>query len=565
VTAIALVLVAVMTAPTITRPASVARMDSNDALHSIWNVAWVAHALVDEPSQLYHGNIFHPHRYTLAYSEANLAAGLLAAPAYAVTRHPVAAYNVSIYAALTIGFVLTWWVGRRLVDHWAPPLVGACGYTFSSFVSAHTAHIQLLMIFAVPLGLWGLHRFVESPGWRRGIGLGLCLAGAGLSCAYYGIMTGLAIGVGALWFAPWQPRPLRYWTGLLVALVVAGAAVAPAFAPFLQLRSESGMRSEINLDEAAAYSADHRTYMRGHAGVLTRLLPDALHARIAAYVGRDGEVLFPGITILMLAVTGAAAALRDARRVAGAPGTAATSPVTPRRVAGFYVALVVVSVWASLGPRAGLYTWMTEIVPFMSFLRAPARFGVIVIFALGMLATLGAAAAGRADVARRVRAGAGASALAGVLLASLVTVELYARWPLREVPPVPEAYRRLAELPRGPLLALHFPYRPSDFHAHARYMFWSTWHWQPLINGYSDFIPPDFREMAVPINGFPDAESFRLLRERGARYVAIDWSTYNEVAAPLMRARFPPYQQYLKPIVQDGRVDLYEIVGWPAS
>jgi hypothetical protein len=134
---------------------------------------------------------------------------------------------------------------------------------------------------------------------------------------------------------------------------------------------------------------------------------------------------------------------------------------------------------------------------------------------------------------------------------------------LREVPPVPDAYRMLAQLPKAGVLVLQFPYRPGEWFPHADYMFWSMYHWQPMINGYSDFIPADIRALAVPVNGFPDAESFRLLRARSVRYVVVDWRTYNEAATGVMRARFPPYAQYLRPLVSSEPVSLYEIVAWP--
>ncbi|HUR20132.1 MAG TPA: hypothetical protein VMZ90_04940, partial [Vicinamibacterales bacterium] len=149
------------------------------------------------------------------------------------------------------------------------------------------------------------------------------------------------------------------------------------------------------------------------------------------------------------------------------------------------------------------------------------------------------------------------------LLMVLTVVELRVPWPLREVPPVPDAYRMLAQLPRAGVLVLQFPYRTGEWFPHAEYMFWSMYHWQPMVNGYSDYIPGDIRDLAVPVNGFPDPESFRLVRERNVRYVAVDWRTYNEAATEIMRARFPPYAQYLQPLLTTGPISLYEIVGWP--
>jgi hypothetical protein len=309
--------------------------------------------------------------------------------------------------------------------------------------------------------------------------------------------------------------------------------------PYATMRDEAGFRSALNVEEARDLSADQRTYMRGHSGPFTQILPESVRAGLDAYVGRDGEVLFPGILIVALAVVGIVLTSRV---------------VSARRVFWFYVGLTLLAVWASLGPTAGLYGWLADIIPFMSFLRAPSRFGVLVLMGLAVFAGWGVAAI----------ASAGRRRLWLVpLLLTLAIIELRVAWPLRPVPPVPEAYQVLAGLPRAGTLVLQFPYRRGAWFPHVEHMFWSMWHWQPLVNGYSDFIPPDIEALAIPVNGFPNEESFRLLRERGVKYVAIDWRTYNEAATTVMQGRFPPYAQYLRPLVTTGPVSLYEIVRWP--
>ena len=137
-------------------------------------------------------------------------------------------------------------------------------------------------------------------------------------------------------------------------------------------------------------------------------------------------------------------------------------------------------------------------------------------------------------------------------------------WPLRERPPLDEAYVRLATLPRGTLLEFPFPYVSSDFHNHAQWMFWSAYHWQPLVNGYSDLIPPDFYDIALPINAFPSAESFALARARHVRYVLWHIDRYDEAGRAVLADRLGPFAPYLRPIVKTPDTWLYEIVGWPS-
>jgi len=525
-------LAVVMTWPMMSAPGHLTRMDTHDGKFSVWNVAWVAHSLITEPANVFNANIFYPQQGTLAYSEANLVAGVMAAPVYALTGNPVLAHNVVVFVSLVLAFVLTWLLVRRLTgSQWAGLAPGAA-FAFSSYVSAHTAHIQLLLVFVVPLVLIVWHWFEEAPSIRRGAGLGATLTFSVLACAYYGIMMGLAIGFAALWFAWRRPSPKPYWVGLGAAVLVAALTVAPVAIPYASLRAE-GMRSELNIDEARRYSADHRTYMRGHSGPLTQLLPASVRDGLDQYVGRQGEVLFPGIILVALAVVGL---LRTARV----------------GVLWFYVALTTVAVWASLGPQGGLYVWLADVIPFMSFLRAPVRFGVLTLMGVSIFAGWGIAAI--TTHSRR-------AAVVAVLLMSLVAFELRVAWPLRPVPPVPEAYQLLAGMPRAGTVVLHFPYRQGEWFPHVEHMFWSMWHWQPLVNGYSDYIPQDVIDLAIPVNSFPSEEAFGILKARDVRYVVIDWRTYNAAATAVMRARFPPFEQYLRPLHTTGEVYLYEIMG----
>jgi hypothetical protein len=401
----------------------------------------------------------------------------------------------------------------------------------------------LLMVFVVPLVFIALHRFVEESTYARAVLLGLALAVSGLACAYYGLMMGLAVGVGAIWFAVGHETSKRYWLRMMLAAVVAVGAIAPALAPYAALRNQEGFRSSLNLEEADSYSADTRAFVRGHSRAMNLLMS----GRFRAYVGGDGEVLFPGVFVAVLALAGVVAAGTTVR------GTAAPNRAQNGRIAAFYAVVMLLALWASLGPKAGLYTLLAEWVPFMSFLRAPARMGVLVLFAVAIFA-----GSGIAWLERRSKA----AWLAPALLI-LTVAELQVAWPLRVVPPVADAYKMLAGLPRAGTLVLQFPYRQGEWFPHADYMFWSMYHWQPMVNGYSDFIPADIRDLAVPINGFPDPESFRLLRQRNVRYVAIDWRMYNEAATEIMRARFAPYTQFLRPLVTTEPVSLYEIVAWP--
>src|SRR5262245_11245122 len=54
-------LTAILTYPLAFRLGSIGRVDNGDGQFSIWNVAWVARALVLDPLHVFDANIFYPH------------------------------------------------------------------------------------------------------------------------------------------------------------------------------------------------------------------------------------------------------------------------------------------------------------------------------------------------------------------------------------------------------------------------------------------------------------------------------------------------------------------------
>jgi hypothetical protein len=95
-------------------------------------------------------------------------------------------------------------------------------------------------------------------------------------------------------------------------------------------------------------------------------------------------------------------------------------------------------------------------------------------------------------------------------------------------------------------------------------MLLSTYHWQPLINGYSDHIPQDFRDEALPLSGFPSRESFAVLEKLGARYAVFHLNLFGAADRASLVSRIEnEYTHYLRPLEKDGDVWLFEIIAWP--
>lgn len=279
------VLAIAFTWPVAPRLGSVGRFDTGDGHWSIWCVAWVAHALATDPGDLYDANIFYPHEDTLAYSENNIVAGALGLPAYALTGNPYATHNLAMLAAYTLAFVSAWALARHLTGQTDVAIAAGIAFAFCPFMFARTAHIQLMMFFGLPLTLVALHRAVAAPSALRGLGLGLALVTAALSCGYYGIFAALLAGFGLIFFALsrglWRQR--AYWVCGVIAAVASIAIVSPFFVPYLRVQAELGFTRSV--EEAAFYSADWQAWLASSAWA---------HRWLHPLLGGWSEVLFPG-------------------------------------------------------------------------------------------------------------------------------------------------------------------------------------------------------------------------------------------------------------------------------
>ena len=144
-----------MTWPLATGLGHLGRTSATDAdgQLSIWNVAWVARTLVVDPLRVFDANIFHPHKTTLAYSEANLLPGAIGVPVVLASRNPWLTLNVVMLVAFASAFVCAYLLLLYLTGDRGAAAAGAVFYTFCPYVMSHLSHIQLLLTGGIPLSL----------------------------------------------------------------------------------------------------------------------------------------------------------------------------------------------------------------------------------------------------------------------------------------------------------------------------------------------------------------------------------------------------------------------------
>jgi hypothetical protein len=530
----ATLLTVIMTWPLAPRLRSVGRVDNGDGQLSIWNVAWVARTLVVDPRHVFDANIFYPHRHTLAYSENNLGAGIIAVPVYWATRNPFAAHNFAVLVAFVLAATGTYYLVRHLnsahgrEDPAAAALSAVC-FAFTPFVFAHSAHIQLLMTGGLPFTMWMFHRLTARVSLGRGAALGAVMAATAIACGYYGVFVVLMVGYAAIVVATargWWGSA-KYWSALGAGAIVSILLVLPAFVPYWQLQREQGFRRD--LDDARQFSANWSDFLASASN---------LHAWMLPHLPPWVDVSFPGFVALVFGVAGVWVARTWPRR----------------ELLAIYGGLAVLAFWAAFGPAGGLYSVLYKTVPLFAWLRAPSRFGLIVAFALAVLTGMSAS-----QFARRF---ARPAAILSVL-ALVASVELRTTSNQRDVPAFDPVYRTLATLPRGPVIELPFYYLRGMFPLHTSYMLSSTVHWMPLVNGYSDYIPQDFLDNVMTLAPFPTPPAMKLLEPLKVRYAVFHMYGYNDSNRRDTEVRLKALESCFRPLYISDTTRLYEIVAYP--
>jgi hypothetical protein len=532
------------------------RVDTNDGRWSIWVVAWVAHALTTDPLNVFNANIYYPHDNALAFSEGNLVGGAMAIPAWLLTKNAFAAHNFFFIFAFVLSSVATYYLVRYLTGDRMAAAVAAILFAYCPFAFARQAHSQLLLIGFLPWCMLAFHRLVDRNTLPRAIELGVVMWLTGLACAYYGVFAGLIVATATIVFAITRGlwKEPRYWVAFGVAAAVCLGLTIPLFMPYLEMQESTGFAR--SLKDSHTYSANAGAWLASSAWAHAWWYP---YLQPPYFIDDPSEVLFPGILATVLGAWGATHVVRRwfTGRHGNVPNTSTDAGTIaraiPNDVGWFYVGTAIIAFWTTFGPKAGLYTLFFHTIPVFSFLRAPARTGIVVTLGLVVLAAIA--------MTRMIR---GRRVVFAVLMVLAVGDLFRAPLRMRQARQPAEAHRMLARLPKGPVIELPYWYERLAYPRHAEYMLLSTYHWQPMINGYSDHIPQDFRDTAVALSSFPTRESFAILEKLGARYAMFHLNLMDERTREKTIQRIQEdYEMFLRPLSTSDDVWLFEIIAWP--
>ena len=553
---------------------------------NLWTLAWNHHWLKGQTSSYWDANIFFPHLKTLAYSEPQLGTALLTFPIVLFGGKTVLAYNLALLvfffgAALAV-YALCWWIlgwVRELSQTYRciAAITSGILYAFTPYMFREIGVLQLLATPFPPLCLLGLHRFFDQKRLSDALLFSASFLGCWYTCAYYGLFLSLFVACFALFF--WH-RDLFRWRhvpcGLMTGTILIGGLLPLAFGLQSAKVALSLNRSEILVRRLSAVFTE---YLQPPSSSL-------LYEQILG-VGSAGKNSFLGGMLLCLASIGAITIFKQVRREQGIKGRSAplentdckTPPINDKmspslqRCSIFYAAMAFIALLLSIGipiSTKGLgayrflvwispYNLLYNFVPGFSSIRSPYRFSLFVALFVAILAGVG-----MLWVCRRVR-----SPWRWALIITLVSVTIFELWPvplrLVKVPgtvaELPYIYQQVKKLPSDAVL-IEFPLPTSSFERGmeptSRYMYFSTFHWQKLINGYSGFTPKASSDFVnVLVRSHPQT-ALSALKAFGVQYVIAHWNDMTEEETVLLQTL--EGEGNLNPLFREGNQHtLYQV------
>jgi hypothetical protein len=485
-------------------------MEVGDPAFFAWEVGWTVHALGTDPTQLPHGNIFYPLRYTLGLDEPVFGTTLLALPLALFTDNAVLLFNILRLLTFVFSGLTAYWLARELGAGEGAALLGGAFFAFSPIRTDQLAHLSTLGTQWLPLVVLFAVRFSRRGKTRDALLAGLFYVLAFAACGYHGL---IALAVLPLPFLVLLWGRWRLLIKSALATALAGFLLLPLY--LMHSRALEPEQYTRRVAETIFYSAPLESFLATSAG-------NRIYGGITDAVRTEGAYnLFPGLVVLGLGIAGAVVLWRRRQR--------------PSREAVMLTVMALVAALVAMGPllRAfghdlgpGPWALLRAALPVFEKIRVTSRAGIFLALPLAMLAAKGLTLLRWRPVAVAV---VGVVGLAETLIAPIPMPGWTKVIDTREEPP--PVYRWLAEQPgRDPII--HLPmfdsrafFRRPAFHESV-YMAYSTLHWNPMVNGYAGIEPKSYVRIRREMMSFPGERFLDLLREAGVRYIVLHRKGY---------------------------------------
>ena len=490
-------------------------INAGDPLFYAWNLMHNVRSITNGFAGLLDTNIYYPTTNTLALSDTLAVQTLLAAPIIWLTNNPVFAVNLYTLFTFPIAGLGMYLLVRSLTRHeWAAVASGAM-FAFSYPRFGQISHLPALSSQWLPYYIYGLYWFLrEGRVQHLAVALISFLLLLG-STVYLGVF---AVVVAIIMVSAFYASLLSRLKIAVFPLIFTAALALLLVFPYIRLKAEHPeiTRSLEESSSRAAYQQDYFSVTQ--TSILSRFLKP-----------NEGErTLYPTLALLILAGLGIMQWRKKEYRFSII----------------LFSAIALTGLVLSFGPERPFsigpfdtgymklpYAYLYKVFPLLQILRVPARFSIVFMLGLTVLAGYGA-----------TRVKPLILFLIGMLFLfeiwqrpmSLVQIPTYANIPLvyqwlRQQPDV----KAIIELPIGKIeqgiipigqqVMLRYEEITGDspLAAETYRVYFAGFHNKRTVNGYSGYVAQSYHDAVVNMASFPDNASINYLRSQGVSHIIV--------------------------------------------
>jgi len=490
-------------------------INAGDPLFYAWNLMHNVRSITNGFAGLLDTNIYYPTTNTLALSDTLAAQTLFTYPIIWLTNNPILAINLYTLFTFPIAGLGMYFLVKSLVKHeWASLLSGAM-FAFSYPRFGQMSHLPALSSQWLPYYIYGLYWFFREGKIRHlaaALVSFLLLLGSSVYLGVFAVVVAI-IMVSACYASLWSRVkiavfPLIFTTALALLLMF----------PYIRLKAEHPeiTRSLEESSSRAAYQQDYFSvtqtsilsqFLKPNEG--ERTLYPTLALFILAGLGimqwRKKEYRFSIILFSAIALTGLVLSF---------------GPERPFSIGPFDTGYIKLP-----------YAYLYKVFPLLQTLRVPARFSIVFILGLTVLAGYGAT---------RVKP------LILFLIGILFLFEIWQRpLPLVKIPTYTDAplvYQWLKQqagvsaiielpigkieqgiIPIGQQVMLRYEEITGDspLAAETYRVYFAGYHNKQTVNGYSGYVAQSYHDAVVNMASFPNNASINYLRSQGVSHIIV--------------------------------------------
>ena len=537
--------------------------DTGDPYLVAWTMWWDYHQTFHDPAHLFQAPIFYPYQFTLAFSEHNYGSALPLFPLYALGLRPLTVYSLAMLLAFALCGYGAFRLTRALTGSTLAAWVAGIAFAFAPYRFSQLPHLPYVSAGWLALLFEATLLFMQTQSKCRAAWLSLVFVMNALTSLHWFVLSLVPLGLsGALWawqYGGWRERNFWLYGG---AAIGAGLLVLlPFFIPYLQVQQLYGM--ERGASETVFYSAQPSDWLEADArtqnwrrlvtenhpgeralfpGLLTpalalaallllgfkyrpRLTLDALLALallLALLVAIKGRIWLGRMSVGRVTHPLFAAAALLAWRLFQQWRSQPQEPRNPHAVLLHGFLWTAFGFFGSFGLDFFLHRFLFNYIFIFRSIRVPARWAMIAVLGLCVLAGLGARELALRLGPRKVWL---APSLSGLLIIALLGFDLRAA-PLALVtgdadPDAVSLY--LKDLPvRGGVVHLPSGETPGSAFLNHAYTLRQADHQQPLVTAFSGFRPPLVAEIEELSRQSPVPDEFLgKLEEIPASYLVL--------------------------------------------